>query len=125
RGREPRAGGRGAGPLRTPVAGGGRGPGRLQTRLVTSEAETPRPPVDLHTIVAGPGGGTAGPTGALGAERIVERVGGIEVEVSATAFLQTNTETADRLYATVGEFARLAGDERVFDLYRRVGALGL
>src|SRR5262249_31005581 len=114
-----------AGTLRNLVVREGRRTGQLQTRLVTSEAEIPRPPVDLHTIVAGPGGGAAGPTGALGAERIVERVGGIEVEVSATAFLQTNTETADRLYATVGEFAGLAGDERVFDLYCGVGTIGL
>jgi len=114
-----------AGTLRNLVVREGRRTGQLQTRLVTSEAEIPRPPVDLHTIVGGPGGGTAGPTGALGSERIVERVGGIEVEVSATAFLQTNTETADRLYATVGEFARLAGDERVFDLYCGVGTIGL
>ena len=35
-------------------------------RLVTSPAEIPRPPVDLHTIVEGPGSGTDGPTGALG-----------------------------------------------------------
>jgi 23S rRNA (uracil1939-C5)-methyltransferase len=113
------------GTLRNLVVREGRRTGRLQTRLVTSETEIPRPPVDLHTIVEGPGGGTAGPTGALGAERLVERVGGVEVEVSATAFLQTNTGTADRLYATVAEFAALARDERVFDLYCGVGTIGL
>jgi len=113
------------GTLRNLVVREGRRTGQLQTRLVTSEAETPRPPVDLHTIVEGRGGGTAGPTGALGAEHLVERVGGVEVEVSAMAFLQTNTETADRLYATVAEFAALAGDERVFDLYCGVGTIGL
>jgi 23S rRNA (uracil1939-C5)-methyltransferase len=114
-----------AGALRNLVVREGRRTGQLQTRLVTSAVEIPRPPVDLHTIVEGSGGGTAGPTGALGAERLVERIGGVEVEVSATAFLQTNTETADRLYAAVAEFADLGGRERVFDLYCGVGTIAL
>ena len=114
-----------AGVLRNLVVREGRRTGQVQTRLVTSAAEIPRPPVDLHTVVEGPGGGTAGPTGSLGAERLVERVGGVEVEVSATAFLQTNTETADRLYATAAEYADLRGRERVFDLYCGVGTIAL
>ena len=117
--------GRGAGTLRNLVVREGRRSGQVQTRLVTSAAEIPRPPVDLHTMVEGPGGGTAGPTGALGAGRLVERIGGVEVEVSATAFLQTNTETADRLYEAVAEYADLRGGERLFDLYCGVGTIGL
>jgi 23S rRNA (uracil1939-C5)-methyltransferase len=114
-----------SGALRNLVVREGRRTGLLQTRLVTSADEIPRPPTDLHTIVDGPGGGTDGPTGALGAERLVERIGGVEVEVSPTAFLQTNTETADRLYELVGEYAALRGDERVFDLFCGVGTIAL
>jgi 23S rRNA (uracil1939-C5)-methyltransferase len=113
------------GALRNLVVREGRHTGQLQTRLVTTDAEIPRPPVDLHTIAIGPGGGTDGPTGALGEPRLRERVGGIEVEVSANAFLQTNTEMADRLYATVAEYAGLTGSERVFDLFCGVGTIGL
>jgi len=75
--------------------------------------------------VAGPGDGTDGRTGALGEARLRERVGGLEVEVSANAFLQTNTEMADRLYGTVAEYAGLSGSERVFDLFCGVGTIGL
>jgi 23S rRNA (uracil1939-C5)-methyltransferase len=125
RGLEPYDSHRRVGALRNLVVREGRCTGQIQTRLVTSPTPIPRPPVDLHTIVEGPGAGTAGPTGALGAERLVERIGGIEVEVSPTAFLQTNTETADRLYAAVIEYADLRGDERVFDLYCGVGTIGL
>jgi 23S rRNA (uracil1939-C5)-methyltransferase len=122
---EPYDGRRRVGTLRNLIVREGRRTGQVQTRLVTSATEIPRPPVDLHTIVEGPGGGTGGPTGALGAERLVERIGGVEVEVSPTAFLQTNTETADRLYATVAEYADLGGGGRVFDLYCGVGTIAL
>ncbi len=115
----------GSGALRNLVVRDGRRTGQVQTRLVTAPVEIPRPPTDLHTIVEGPGSGTDGPTGATGEEYLRERLGGIEVEVSATAFLQTNTEMADLLYATVGEFAALSGRERVFDLYCGVGTIGL
>jgi 23S rRNA (uracil1939-C5)-methyltransferase len=114
-----------SGSLRNLVVREGRRTGQIQTRLVTTESPIPRPPVDLHTIVEGPGDGTDGPTGALGEARLRERVGGLEVEVSANAFLQTNTETADRLYATVAEYAGLSGSERFFDLFCGVGTIAL
>ena len=113
------------GSLRNLVVREGRRTDQLQTRLVTTPSPIPRPPVDLHTIVAGPGDGTDGRTGALGEARLRERVGGLEVEVSANAFLQTNTEMADRLYGTVAEYAGLSGSERVFDLFCGVGTIGL
>jgi 23S rRNA (uracil1939-C5)-methyltransferase len=113
------------GALRNLVVREGRRTGQVQTRIVTSPVEIPRPPTDLHTIVEGRGSGTDGPTGVVGAEHLVERVGGIEVEVSATAFLQTNTETADLLYSAVAEYAGLTGRERLFDLYCGVGTIGL
>jgi 23S rRNA (uracil1939-C5)-methyltransferase len=99
--------------------------GELQTRLVTSPGELPRPPVDLHTVVEGPGGGTYGPTGVLGAEYLTEEVGGLRFRVSHSAFLQTNTEMAERLYAIAAEMAALSGRERVFDLFCGIGTIGL
>jgi 23S rRNA (uracil1939-C5)-methyltransferase len=54
------------GVLRNLVVREGRRTGQLQTRLVTSPASFAKPPVDLHTVVEGTGGGTDGPTGVLG-----------------------------------------------------------
>jgi 23S rRNA (uracil1939-C5)-methyltransferase len=116
----------GAGVLRNLVVREGRRTGQIQTRLVTSPAEIPRPPVDLHTIVADErSGGTEGPTGALGAERLDERLCGLDLSLSANAFLQTNTETAERLYAVARELAALSGGERLYDLFCGIGTIGL
>ena len=114
-----------SGVLRNLVVREGRRTGQLQTRLVTSSARIPRPPVDLHTVIEGPSGGTDGPTGVLGAEHLSERIGELELRVSHTAFLQTNTEMAERLYAIAAELAALSGRERVFDLYCGIGTVGL
>jgi 23S rRNA (uracil1939-C5)-methyltransferase len=116
---------RGGGVLRNLVVREGRRTGQIQTRLVTSPAEFPRPPVDLHTVIEGPSGGTDGPTGALGAERLTEEVCGLRLELSHNAFFQTNTEMAERLYGFARELAGLRGDERVFDLYCGVGTIAL
>lgn len=99
--------------------------GEFQTRLVTSPGRFPEPPVDLHTVVEGSGGGTDGPTGALGRERLNEELCGLKFEISYGAFFQTNTEMAERLYGLVAEFAGLTGRERVFDLYCGIGSIGL
>jgi 23S rRNA (uracil1939-C5)-methyltransferase len=61
----------------------------------------------------------------LGEEHLEERVSGLRFRVSPTAFLQTNTEMAERLYAVVAEYAGLSGRERVFDLYCGIGTIGL
>ncbi|MDP9187808.1 MAG: 23S rRNA (uracil(1939)-C(5))-methyltransferase RlmD, partial [Actinomycetota bacterium] len=97
----------------------------VQTRLVTSAAQIPKPPVDLHTVIEGPGSGTDGPTGALGAEYLEEELRDLHFRISHRAFFQTNTEMAERLYAVVTEFASLEGRERVFDLFCGIGTLGL
>ena len=115
----------GAGVLKNLIVREGRRSGQIQTRLVTTEAEIPRPPVDLHTIVPAQSSGTDGPTGALGAEYLSERLGELDLRVSHTAFLQTNTETAERLYAAAREFAALGAGERLFDLYCGIGTIGL
>ncbi|MFN8163908.1 MAG: 23S rRNA (uracil(1939)-C(5))-methyltransferase RlmD [Solirubrobacterales bacterium] len=113
------------GVLRNLVVREGRRTDQIQTRLVTSAARLPRPPVDLHTVIEGDSGGTDGPTGALGEERLREELCGLRLEMSHGAFFQTNTEMAERLYGVVGEFAGLSGRERVFDLYCGIGTIGL
>jgi 23S rRNA (uracil1939-C5)-methyltransferase len=99
--------------------------GQIQTRLVTSAARFPKPPVDLHTAIEGDSGGTDGPTGALGEERLREELCGLQLEMSHGAFFQTNTEMAERLYAIAAEYAGLSGGEKVFDLYCGIGTIGL
>ena len=100
------------GVLRNLVVREGRRTGQIQTRLVTSPARFPKPPVDLHTVIEGDSGGTDGPTGALGEERLREQLCGLELEISHGAFFQTNTEMAERLYGVAAEFAGLSGSER-------------
>jgi 23S rRNA (uracil1939-C5)-methyltransferase len=99
--------------------------GQVQTRLVTSPAAFARPPVDLHTVIEGPGSGTDGPTGVLGEEHLEEVIRGLRFRVAHPAFLQTNTEMAELLYGVAIEFAGLTGSERVFDLFCGIGTIGL
>jgi 23S rRNA (uracil1939-C5)-methyltransferase len=115
----------GAGVLRNLVVREGRRTGQVQTRLVTSPAGFAKPPVDLHTVVEGTGGGTAGPTGVLGEEFLEEELGGLRLRISHPAFFQTNTEMAERLCAIVADAAGLTGSDRVFDLYCGIGTIGL
>ena len=115
----------GTGVLRNLIVREGRRTGQIQTRLVTSAADFPEPPVDLHTVIEGPSGSTNGPTGVLGEEFLRERLGDLDLRVSPGAFLQTNTETAERLYAAAREFAGLGSGERLFDLYCGIGTIGL
>ena len=70
------------GALRNLVVREGRRTGQLQTRLVTSAESIPKPPVDLHTVIEGPSGGTDGPTGVLGAELLTEELCGLRFEIS-------------------------------------------
>jgi 23S rRNA (uracil1939-C5)-methyltransferase len=113
------------GTLRNLAVREGRRSGQIQTRLVTSATNFPKPPVDLHTAIDGPSGGTDGPTGAIGEERLREELCGLKLEMSHSAFFQTNTEMAERLYGIAGEYAGLSGSERVFDLYCGIGTIGL
>jgi 23S rRNA (uracil1939-C5)-methyltransferase len=115
----------GIGVLRNLVVREGRRTGQVQTRLVTSPAEIPRPPVDLHTIVESSSGGTDGPTGVLGHEYLEEELCGLRFRISHSAFFQTNSEMAERLYGIAAEMAGLTGSERVFDLFCGIGTLGL
>ena len=114
-----------SGVLRNLAVREGRRTGQLQTRLVTAPARFPKPPVDLHTVIEGDSGGTDGPTGVLGEERLREELSGLRLEMSHGAFFQTNTEMAERLYAVAAEYAGLTGSERLFDLYCGIGTIGL
>ncbi len=111
--------------LRNLVVREGRRSGQLQTRLVTAERRFPKPPVDLHTIVADDSGDSEGPTGVLGEEHLREELCGLKWEISPSAFFQTNTEMAERLYAVAAEYAGLSGKEKVFDLFCGIGTIGL
>ncbi len=54
-----------------------------------------------------------------------DKIGTYEFEISANSFFQTNTRGAERLYSTALEYARLAGKEKVFDLYSGTGTIAI
>jgi 23S rRNA (uracil1939-C5)-methyltransferase len=60
-----------------------------------------------------------------GEEAIEEELLGLRFRLRPNAFLQTNTEMAERLYALVRDLAQLGGGENVFDLYCGTGTIGL
>src|SRR6187431_1588250 len=60
-----------------------------------------------------------------GDEAIEEEILGLRYRVRPSAFFQTNTAMAARLYELVREFAALRGDENVYDLYCGTGTIGL
>jgi 23S rRNA (uracil1939-C5)-methyltransferase len=113
------------GVLRNLIVREGMRTGQVQTRLVTSLANFPKPPVDLHTTIDGPSGGTTGPTGVLGEEFLREKIFDLNIQLSHDSFFQTNTIMAEKLYGVAAEFAGLSGSETLFDLYCGVGTIGL
>ena len=56
---------------------------------------------------------------------LLERMLGLEFEVSAGAFLQTNSRQAETLYETALQAAEIGSDETVLDLYCGTGTLTL
>jgi 23S rRNA (uracil1939-C5)-methyltransferase len=60
-----------------------------------------------------------------GEDAIEEEILGLRYRVRPNAFLQTNTEMAERLYALAIEYAGLTGSETVYDLYCGTGTIGL
>ena len=115
----------GRGVLRHLVVREGVRTGQIQTRLVTAPAEFPRPPVDLHTVIDGPSGGTDGPTGVLGEEYLEEKLANLRFRISHPAFFQINTEMAEILYGIAGDYAGLDGSQNVWDLYCGIGTIAL
>jgi 23S rRNA (uracil1939-C5)-methyltransferase len=121
--------------LRNLVIREGRRTGELQVRLVTSPGQLDRAslaaavPCDglLWTQSEGVGETTAaGRTELLAGEpAFLEELGGLRFRISSTAFFQTNTEMAERLYGAAAEYAGLQGWERVYDLFCGIGTIGL
>jgi 23S rRNA (uracil1939-C5)-methyltransferase len=60
-----------------------------------------------------------------GEDAIEEEILGLRFRVRPSAFLQTNTEMAARLYELAREYAALGGSENVYDLYCGTGTIGL
>ncbi|MFH1674867.1 MAG: 23S rRNA (uracil(1939)-C(5))-methyltransferase RlmD [Pseudomonadota bacterium] len=58
-----------------------------------------------------------------GRPTIEESINGFVFEISANSFFQTNTLGAEKLYATVEEYAGLTGAETVVDLYSGTGTI--
>jgi 23S rRNA (uracil1939-C5)-methyltransferase len=60
-----------------------------------------------------------------GRDTLEERVGGVHLRLSATAFFQVNRDIAARIYGDVLAAAALTGTERVVDAYSGVGGIAL
>jgi 23S rRNA (uracil1939-C5)-methyltransferase len=60
-----------------------------------------------------------------GEEAIEEEILGLRFRVRPNAFMQTNTEMAEKLYSLPIDFAGLTGEETVYDLYCGTGTIGL
>jgi 23S rRNA (uracil1939-C5)-methyltransferase len=126
----------GQGRLRNLVVREGRRTGQLQARLVTTPGQLEgeslaqaAQPLDglLWTQLDALAETTQGGHTELlaGTDRFDEEIGGLQLRISSQAFLQTNTEMADRLYGLAVEFGELGGFERVYDLYCGIGTIGL
>ncbi len=126
----------GEGFLRNLVVREGRRSGELQVRLVTAPGTLDGDGLARAVTLAGGllwtrqasvGESTAGGETELvaGVERFAERIGPLELEISAEAFFQTNTEMAEQLYGLAVAYAELGPFERVYDLYCGIGTIGL
>jgi 23S rRNA (uracil1939-C5)-methyltransferase len=126
----------GAGTLRNLVVREGRRTGAIQMRLVTGSAALDRESLALAgagldgilwTRIDSVAETTQGGETELlaGADRFAETIGGMNFEISANAFFQTNTEMAEQLYELAVEYARPTGFERLYDLYCGIGTIGL
>jgi 23S rRNA (uracil1939-C5)-methyltransferase len=127
----------GTGYLRHLVYREGRNTGQVLVQLVTAPGELPETFVPAmrrfpeirsihHAVNDRPAEVTNLPTTLLwGDEAIEEELGGLRFRVRPNAFLQTNTEMAERLYELAVEAAGLTGEETVWDLYCGIGTIGL
>jgi len=127
--------------LRNVVVREGRASGQLQIRLVTTDGELEVGELAamlserlgsslsgvLRTRSKSVAETTAGGETELvwGEAKLPERLGELDLQISAEAFFQTNTEMAARLYDVVVEYAGLEGWERVYDLYSGIGTIAL
>jgi 23S rRNA (uracil1939-C5)-methyltransferase len=127
--------------LRNLVVREGRRSGQLQVRVVTTEGELEVGELagmlsewlgkSLSGVLWTRSSSLAETTGGgetelvWGEAKLPERLGELDLQISAEAFFQTNTEMAEQLYGIVAEFAGLEGWERVYDLYSGIGTIAL
>jgi 23S rRNA (uracil1939-C5)-methyltransferase len=127
--------------LRNLVVREGRHSGRLQVRIVTTDGELDAGALAaalsealgeslcgvLWTRSRSVAETTAGGETELvwGEAELPERLGELDLRISAEAFFQTNTEMAELLYGIVADYAALEGWERVYDLYSGIGTIAL
>src|SRR4029453_1738755 len=125
--------------LRPPPLRGGRNAGQVLVQLVTAVGERFDRDELVETLRRFPEGrsihwgvnetpaeGTNLPTTLLwGDEAIEEKLCGLRFRVRPSAFLQTNTAMAERIYALAADYAELSGGETVYDLYCGIGTIGL
>jgi len=127
--------------LRNLVVREGRRTGMLQVRVVTTDGELEAGDLAaalreglgealsgvLWTRSRSLAETTAGGETELiwGEAELPERVGELDLRISAEAFFQTNTEMAELLYGVVASYAALEGWERVYDLYSGIGTIAL
>jgi 23S rRNA (uracil1939-C5)-methyltransferase len=147
-GEAPRARGERIGPapdgrvrLRNLVVREGRRTGKLQVRIITTDGEFEAGEL-AQALSAGlgeslqgmlwsrsdrPAETTQGGEAELvwGEAELPERLGELDLRISAEAFFQTNTEMAEVLYGLAAEYAALEGWERVYDLYCGIGSIAL
>ena len=127
----------GTGFLRHLVYREGRNTGQVLLQLVTAPGEVPESFVQAvrrfpevrsvhHAVNDRPAEVTNLPTRLLwGDEAIEEEISGLRFRIRPNAFLQTNTQMAERLYGLAVEAAGLSGGETVWDLYCGIGTIGL
>jgi 23S rRNA (uracil1939-C5)-methyltransferase len=125
--------------LRHLIVREGRNTGQVLIQLVTARGErfdrerlievlTEFPEVRSIHWAVNPGVAevTNMPTELLwGEDAIEEEIDGLRFRVRPNAFLQTNTEMAERLYGIARDYAGLTGGETVYDLYCGIGTIGL
>jgi 23S rRNA (uracil1939-C5)-methyltransferase len=91
-----------------------------ETELVWGEAELPE---RLRVGVRAGRGSPPAQESGIASEPANDD--GLDLRISAEAFFQTNTEMAEVLYGVAGDYAALAGWERVYDLYCGIGTIAL
>jgi len=127
--------------LRNLVVRESRQSGRLLLRIVTTAGELDAGALaaTLHGALGEALGGvlwtrsrslaetTAGGETELvwGEGELGERIGELDLRISAEAFFQTNSEMAEKLYGVVAGYAALQGWERVYDLCSGIGTIAL
>jgi 23S rRNA (uracil1939-C5)-methyltransferase len=127
----------GHGFLRNLVVREGRRTGQFQARLVTTPGSLDRESLIeavgdeqtslLWTQVEGVAEVTQGGETELlsGQTQLDEELGGISLRISPQAFLQTNTEMAEQLYALAVEYSEPRGTDRAYDLYCGIGTIAM